>query len=112
MVILKLGRNDPCPCGSGKKYKKCCAGKSEFIKTVAPTPSECSQLAVLFNAGRYEEMEIRAHSLVEQYPVSGLVWKALGTSLNMHGKDALAAVKKATERRPSMQRRITAWAMP
>jgi len=19
----KLGRNDPCPCGSGKKYKKC-----------------------------------------------------------------------------------------
>lgn len=21
---LKLGRNDPCPCGSGKKYKKCC----------------------------------------------------------------------------------------
>ena len=22
----KVGRNDPCPCGSGKKYKKCCAG--------------------------------------------------------------------------------------
>jgi hypothetical protein len=22
----KIGRNDPCPCGSGKKYKKCCAG--------------------------------------------------------------------------------------
>jgi hypothetical protein len=21
----KLGRNDPCPCGSGKKFKKCCA---------------------------------------------------------------------------------------
>lgn len=21
----KLGRNDPCPCGSGRKYKKCCA---------------------------------------------------------------------------------------
>ena len=24
----KIGRNDPCPCGSGKKYKKCC-GKNE-----------------------------------------------------------------------------------
>jgi len=24
----KIGRNDPCPCGSGKKYKKCCYGKS------------------------------------------------------------------------------------
>ncbi len=23
----KTGRNDPCPCGSGKKYKKCCALK-------------------------------------------------------------------------------------
>jgi hypothetical protein len=24
----KIGRNDPCPCGSGKKYKICCLGKS------------------------------------------------------------------------------------
>ena len=21
---VKIGRNDPCPCGSGRKYKKCC----------------------------------------------------------------------------------------
>ena len=25
----KTGRNDPCPCGSGKKYKKCCLPKHE-----------------------------------------------------------------------------------
>lgn len=24
----KIGRNDPCPCGSGKKYKKCCGKES------------------------------------------------------------------------------------
>ena len=24
----KVGRNDPCPCGSGKKYKQCCLLKS------------------------------------------------------------------------------------
>ncbi|MCD6526745.1 MAG: SEC-C domain-containing protein [Desulfuromonas sp.] len=24
-----VGRNEPCPCGSGKKYKKCCLGKDE-----------------------------------------------------------------------------------
>lgn len=24
-----IGRNDPCPCGSGKKHKKCCLGKNE-----------------------------------------------------------------------------------
>lgn len=23
-AVAKVGRNDPCPCGSGKKYKKCC----------------------------------------------------------------------------------------
>jgi len=26
----KIGRNDPCPCGSGKKYKKCC-GRAEAV---------------------------------------------------------------------------------
>ena len=26
---VKVGRNEPCPCGSGKKYKFCCAAKSE-----------------------------------------------------------------------------------
>ena len=25
----KIGRNDQCPCGSGKKYKKCCGLKEE-----------------------------------------------------------------------------------
>lgn len=25
----KIGRNDPCPCGSGKKYKRCCLGKPQ-----------------------------------------------------------------------------------
>jgi hypothetical protein len=36
MVVTKTGRNDPCPCGSGKKYKHCCliqetTGKSEAM---------------------------------------------------------------------------------
>lgn len=26
---MKTGRNEPCPCGSGKKYKKCCMEKDE-----------------------------------------------------------------------------------
>ena len=32
----KIGRNDPCPCGSGLKYKKCClnSGKYESTHTV------------------------------------------------------------------------------
>jgi hypothetical protein len=36
MGVTKIGRNDPCPCGSGKKYKHCClkketAGKSQAM---------------------------------------------------------------------------------
>ncbi|MBI2646962.1 SEC-C domain-containing protein [Candidatus Woesearchaeota archaeon] len=29
-MIFKLSRNAPCPCGSGKKYKKCCLSLNEF----------------------------------------------------------------------------------
>ena len=28
--VQKVGRNDPCPCGSGKKYKNCCLRKDEL----------------------------------------------------------------------------------
>ena len=33
-----IGRNDPCPCGSGKKYKKCC-GLKEIKATKRPLTS-------------------------------------------------------------------------
>ena len=26
----KIGRNDPCPCGSGKKFKNCCINKKDW----------------------------------------------------------------------------------
>jgi len=29
--LTNVGRNDPCPCGSGKKFKKCCLKKSGKI---------------------------------------------------------------------------------
>ena len=28
---MKIGRNDPCPCGSGKKYKQCCLNKPKSV---------------------------------------------------------------------------------
>lgn len=30
----KIGRNDPCPCGSGKKYKKCCLNTGKYENLV------------------------------------------------------------------------------
>lgn len=34
----KVGRNDPCPCGSGKKYKICCMHSTEQEPQAHPSP--------------------------------------------------------------------------
>ena len=44
----KVGRNDPCPCGSGKKFKKCCENKSNHKKINAQVISPTSGLTSLF----------------------------------------------------------------
>ena len=31
-LYTNVGRNDPCPCGSGKKFKKCCEGKKKQVQ--------------------------------------------------------------------------------
>ena len=33
--MAKIGRNDPCPCNSGKKYKKCCLASDEAAARAA-----------------------------------------------------------------------------
>ena len=87
---VKPGRNDPCPCASGKKYKACC-GQIGLDPTPAPavTPADMNQLVAMVNAGRYVELESRALELLSQHPDSGTVWQVLGVSLRMQGKDAL-----------------------
>lgn len=48
-MIEKVGRNDPCPCGSGKKYKACCfakelpKGKKKFTATVLTNQPKMKQ---------------------------------------------------------------------
>jgi len=37
---MKIGRNDLCPCGSGKKYKRCCLPKEREMNRVEPWPEE------------------------------------------------------------------------
>ena len=34
--MAKIGRNQPCPCGSGKKYKKCCLQKEKSTPILSP----------------------------------------------------------------------------
>ena len=40
----KIGRNDPCPCGSGKKYKQCCGKNAQLLNT-----KTCQIMAGHFN---------------------------------------------------------------
>ncbi len=46
----RVGRNDPCPCGSGKKYKKCC-----FSKNAESTKKEFKTI-YRFEAGSYGDV--------------------------------------------------------
>lgn len=47
----KIGRNDPCPCGSGKKYKKCCRGKDR--SSPASASSAPRDLSPEFPRGKF-----------------------------------------------------------
>ena len=103
---MKPGRNDPCPCGSGKKYKHCCEGKASprpaaaSSAVSAPTAAEFDPLIALYNAGRYAELESRVLVMVEQFPGSAFAWKLLGGALLMQGKEALPAFRKTAELMP------------
>jgi len=40
MTVKKVGRNDPCPCGSGKKYKRCCLEKDQAANVTRIAPGQ------------------------------------------------------------------------
>ena len=87
--MAKIGRNDPCLCGSGKKYKRCCLAKVEKAERQALTAAavdphtnhlgfcdDCyNELADasnavldLVDAGKLDEAEQAAHELLERFP--------------------------------------------
>ena len=50
--MKKIGRNDPCPCGSGKKFKKCCestmiGGRYKATKIDSTNSSQIAKSTVL-----------------------------------------------------------------
>jgi len=68
--VSKVGRNDPCPCGSGKKYKKCCADISSPQQPMGNLASEANQKLVQAMAGQQfqseEDMQIFLNHKVQQ----------------------------------------------
>jgi hypothetical protein len=105
--MTTLGRNDPCPCGSGRKYKKCClqadaqrkaAGVGQGSGTTAPVRAVVTELDDLSNgvidlldAGNFDEAEATCHRLRALYPdqVDG-IWR-LATVHEARGARAAAA---------------------
>jgi tetratricopeptide (TPR) repeat protein len=88
--MSKVGRNSPCPCGSGKKFKRCCIDKNKVTKSdnvissVEPKVGSsikfgqwsdvdeldewCNDSLDLINEGKLEEAEVLAKKLLKEFP--------------------------------------------
>jgi tetratricopeptide (TPR) repeat protein len=85
--MAKIGRNDPCPCGSGQKYKRCCLPRDDAAAVERARALEREQAAArlapdeddglddasnrvidLIDAGRLDEAEQAAQDLLQHYP--------------------------------------------
>lgn len=66
MKLVRVGRNDPCPCGSGKKYKKCCTGLPLPTPQTRPLPAREPQIrefeTLLDTADVYEDLLLNEFS--------------------------------------------------
>ncbi|MFH1912135.1 MAG: SEC-C metal-binding domain-containing protein [Pseudomonadota bacterium] len=90
---LKVGRNHPCPCGSGKKYKKCCLLKAGQGTTPAepetrkpPVPDPVFQ-SLRKSLSRYVEREISRKDFLR---TTGIFW-------NIEPREPLVLPERASE---------------
>ncbi len=58
---VKIGRNDPCPCGSGKKYKKCCMNKPQSPVDLVESEQEKKKWLEYYPASAEERQEGRVY---------------------------------------------------
>jgi thioredoxin-like negative regulator of GroEL len=69
MASSKTGRNDPCPCGSGKKYKLCCQNKTQAQQhPQAMTPQAMRMAFTQYQAGRFPQAEAVCHQVLRASP--------------------------------------------
>jgi hypothetical protein len=93
--MKKPGRNEPCPCGSGKKYKKCClhAPKPSVGGTFIYTDLDdlSNQIPELIRLEKYDKAEEVCRKLRQEYPeqIDGLHRSAqLFEAMGNYGKAA------------------------
>ncbi|MGO8754318.1 MAG: DUF5672 family protein [Gallionellaceae bacterium] len=85
------GRNDPCPCGSGKRYKQCCgmiaaARPAPATPPAAEHPGSLLQQAMQqHQAGRLAEAEAGYRRVLEQEPQNAIALQYLGVLAMQRG---------------------------
>jgi methionyl aminopeptidase len=78
----KIGRNDPCPCGSGKKFKKCCASQADrFARRLHPDKPKIqlkspADIEAIRRAGK---LVIETLDMVESHLVPGITTDSINT---------------------------------
>jgi Tfp pilus assembly protein PilF len=96
-------RNTPCPCGSGKKYKKCCLSLQETATQPEPYPAgftpvytELDQLSNsvmdLIKQNKLDEAEAVSRKLLNEYPDQIDGFERLAQVYEARGKKQTAAV--------------------
>jgi hypothetical protein len=56
--VVKLGRNEPCHCGSGKKYKKCCFDKDQKLRSDASEFEGITRSSLIENPGQVDDYHL------------------------------------------------------
>lgn len=66
--MARIGRNDPCPCRSGKKFKKCC-GLKPVEKQVALTPEQAMKITLMSGVEKIQELAVAKKAGVKELGV-------------------------------------------
>jgi len=85
---VTVGRNDPCPCGSGKKYKQCCLGASTDRSGSREPPANEWLRAALghHEAGRLPQAEALYRKILDSNPSHADALHYLGVMAQQVGK--------------------------
>ncbi len=89
-VNIKIGRNEDCPCGSGKKYKKCCEGIKKPIQVNLEKHYKKKYGIHLKNVEQIEGIRkagilvVETHKLAEQYIKPGISTNEINDIIHEH----------------------------
>ena len=101
------GRNDTCPCGSGKKYKQCCLNKRRPPPTAASLNQQLRHALQLahahFQHGNITQAASVCHQIIQALPEQPEAWHLLGVIELQQGniEVAIASLQRALKARPN-----------